>query len=121
FAVEAGEALAVLGDLVAAQIVHLGQQRDDPVEGAGDGVRPALDALLQPRGVAQQPVVALGPAGVVLAVVATVAGMGPDRLAQPGDLPVVGRLGAALAVPLRRDVPGLGAQRRGEVATGLRG
>ena len=46
-------------------------------------------------GVALQPVVALGPAGVVLALVAAVAGVGPDLGAQPGDLAVVGGRGRA--------------------------
>ncbi|EDX24879.1 hypothetical protein SSAG_04670 [Streptomyces sp. Mg1] len=52
----------MLGDLVLAQVVELGEQRVDPVEGAGDGVRPALDAPLQVLGVPLEAVVALCPA-----------------------------------------------------------
>ncbi len=119
-AVEPGQPAPVLRDLVAPEVVHLREQRDDPVEGPGDRVRPPLDPLLQLPGVPLQPVVALGPPRVVLALVAPVARVGAQLGPQPGDLPVVGGGRPPLAVPVGHDVPGLGPQRRGKVAPGLR-
>lgn len=116
FAVQPGEALAVVGDVVAAEVVELGEEGDDPVEGAGDGVGAAFDAPLQLLGVALEAVVALGPAGMVLALVAAVAGVGADLGAQPGDVAVVGGGGALFLVALGVDVSGLAAQGGGEVA-----
>ena len=83
-----------------------------------------VDPAPQLLGLAQQPVVALGPAGVVLALVAAVAGVRADRRPQPGDLGVVGRAARALAAAAAGPWSGTLArsvEARSRRACGLRG
>ena len=66
------------------------QHLADPVELAGDGVRPLLDLALHVAVLTVEPEVPLGPAGVVLAIGAAMAGvctqLGPHLL----ELRIVG-------------------------------
>src|SRR5690606_40753800 len=85
-----------------------------------DDVRAALHAAAQSLGLAQQLVVALGPAGVVLALVAAVAGVLPDAPAQLVDLLVLHRVVAHPYRLAQVTVADLGEQGGDEVGALLR-
>src|SRR6185437_14971442 len=105
------------------EIAKNGEHRAHPVEGARDRVSTALDALVQPLGLPLKPGVALGPARVVLTVLAAVARVRAQGFAQPGDLAVIGGRRPFAARPLRLlalTQTGLAAQGRGQVAAGRR-
>ncbi len=91
--VDAHQPLAGRGDLILLEVAKVGEHVADPVELTRDGVGALLDPALEGAGVAGQLVVALGPAGVVLTVGATVAGVGAQLGPQPTDLAL------ALALP----------------------
>ena len=70
--VQPGELTTRRRDLVAGEVAQLLQDTADPVEGAGDGVRPRAHPALQVVGLAAQSPVPLGPARVLLAIGAAV-------------------------------------------------
>ena len=76
-------------DRVAIEIAEHAEDLAYPVELAGDGVRPGLRSLADLLGLTQQAVIALAPAGVVLALVAAVTRVLADSRPQPRDLGVL--------------------------------
>ena len=116
--VDPGQLLARRGDLLAVQVALLLQEQAHRVKDTGDRVGLAFDLALEGVGLRAELGVALGPAQVLLALVAAVHGVLPQLGAQPGERLVVTAGRAAAARPLGMQPEG--PQRGGEVAAGLR-
>ena len=129
--VDPHQGAAAVGDprraVVVLEVAECGEHVADPVELPGDGVGALLDPALQRLRVAVELEVALGPAGVVLAVGAAVARVRaqlPSQLLDPVVLLGSASPSVCPVLPLARGRRGQVvrpvAQGRGEVAPRLR-
>ena len=88
-----------------AEVSEVHQQLTDAVEGPGDTVGPALDSAGDPVSLPTQPPPSLGPARVVLAIPAPVAGVLAHLPAQLGD-PLLDHGAARSGMPFRWRIVG---------------